>query len=249
MEAKQSRGRSPNYPRTALKDAVETVRSLHKKSGRASIAPLTAVTALGYKGMNGAALGAISTLSAYGLISRERGGNLTISELALKILFPPPSVNQEDALKQAALLPPVFASLHAGGFADCDVDVIKNHLVHQEFTAEGAEKASVIFKANCEFAKIRTGDIVDSETSEQANQVPPPPAFPFVMTLPQNTPKPQITPASQGATPNELPIPLEDGRVAKVPFPMTEESFDLLLGTLQLWKKRLVRTVEPPSEA
>ena len=41
----------------------------------------------------------------------------------------------------------------------------------------------------------------------------------------------------------ELPVPLDNGMVASVPYPMTEEDFELLIGTLQLWKKRLV---QPP---
>ena len=39
----------------------------------------------------------------------------------------------------------------------------------------------------------------------------------------------------------ELPVPLDGDRVALVPYPMTEEDFTLLIATLQLWKKRLVR--------
>ena len=39
----------------------------------------------------------------------------------------------------------------------------------------------------------------------------------------------------------ELPVPLDNGLVARVPYPMSEEDFSLLMDTLQLWKKRLVR--------
>ena len=38
----------------------------------------------------------------------------------------------------------------------------------------------------------------------------------------------------------ELPVPLDNDLVARVPYPMTEEDFLLLIDTLQLWKKRLV---------
>lgn len=36
-----------------------------------------------------------------------------------------------------------------------------------------------------------------------------------------------------------LPI-LVDGYIAVIPFPMPEEDFDLLLATIQLWKRKLV---------
>ena len=35
----------------------------------------------------------------------------------------------------------------------------------------------------------------------------------------------------------ELPVPLDNDLVARVPYPMTEEDFLLLIDTLQLWKK------------
>ena len=38
----------------------------------------------------------------------------------------------------------------------------------------------------------------------------------------------------------ELPVPLDNDLVARVPYPMSEEDFLLLIDTLQLWKKRLV---------
>ena len=49
---------------------------------------------------------------------------------------------------------------------------------------------------------------------------------------------------AQGSTTarRELPVPLDNGMVATVPYPMTEEDFLLLIDTLQLWKKRLVHS-------
>lgn len=39
----------------------------------------------------------------------------------------------------------------------------------------------------------------------------------------------------------EIFIPLGTDQFASIPFPMDEESFQLLLSTLELWKPRLVR--------
>lgn len=49
------------------------------------------------------------------------------------------------------------------------------------------------------------------------------------------------TPPPEGN--RELPVPLDRDLVARIPYPMSEESYALLLDTLQLWKKRLVRPV------
>jgi hypothetical protein len=50
--------------------------------------------------------------------------------------------------------------------------------------------------------------------------------------------------ASMPIVRRELPVPLDNDLVARVPYPMTEEDFLLLIETLQLWKKRLVRPSE-----
>lgn len=55
----------------------------------------------------------------------------------------------------------------------------------------------------------------------------------------------QYTPSRSAGGINELAIPLDDGRAAVVPVGMTEETFDLLIGTLQLWKKKLVKVTNP----
>lgn len=37
------------------------------------------------------------------------------------------------------------------------------------------------------------------------------------------------------------------GRVARIPFPMSEDDFELLIGTLNLWKKKIVNSDYPKS--
>ena len=51
------------------------------------------------------------------------------------------------------------------------------------------------------------------------------------------------TPASEPAQ-RELSVPLDNDSVVRVPYPMSEEDFDLLIETLHLWKRRLVRQLD-----
>lgn len=46
----------------------------------------------------------------------------------------------------------------------------------------------------------------------------------------------------------ELRLPVTDERMAIIPYPMTEEDYDMLLKTLALWKARLIRP-QPPIDA
>ena len=63
-------------------------------------------------------------------------------------------------------------------------------------------------------------------------------------SLPVARPSPPDSPregAPWSMARKELPVPLDNDLVARVPYPMSEEDFDLLIDTLQLWKKRLVQ--------
>ena len=74
---------------------------------------------------------------------------------------------------------------------------------------------------------------------------PPEPAVAAAATAPASAAPPEAIvpgPAPEGS--RVLPVPLDRDLVVHVPYPMSEESFALLMDTLQLWKKRLVR---PPA--
>ena len=88
------------------------------------------------------------------------------------------------------------------------------------------------------------------DASVAAELLPPLPSRRASASLPAATAAPEPaapTGAEAASAPwslarRELPVPLDNGLVARVPYPMSEEDFSLLLDTLQLWKKRLVRT-------
>lgn len=44
-------------------------------------------------------------------------------------------------------------------------------------------------------------------------------------------------------------IPLEDGKVASIPYPMSDQTWDLFMQTLTLWKPRLVAATENTPDA
>ncbi len=59
--------------------------------------------------------------------------------------------------------------------------------------------------------------------------------------LPPARPSPERESGPWSMARRELPVPLDNDLVARVPYPMSEEDFALLMDTLQLWKKRLVQ--------
>ncbi len=72
--------------------------------------------------------------------------------------------------------------------------------------------------------------------SEDERAAPPDPGAAAPLVRPART-----EPAPWSMARKELPVPLDNDLVARVPYPMSEEDFELLIGTLQLWKKRLVQ--------
>jgi peptidoglycan hydrolase-like protein with peptidoglycan-binding domain len=146
--------RSPNYPKLTLAQALESSKILYEKAGKAKVALQTAVGAWGYSGLNGAALTTLGTLTAYGLLSRERGAGLSVSPLAIALIHPTDK-NQERINKaESALLPSVFMKLYSDGFRDADVSIIANHLIQSGFTPDGAKVAASVYVENFKFAEL-----------------------------------------------------------------------------------------------
>lgn len=221
-----SKNRSPWCPRSSLEDAVELSRQLFAKAGRSSIAPEVAVKALGYKGISGASLAILGALSQYGLINRGKG-EVSITPLALRLVHPTSATDESAAKKEAALNPRVFARIFES-YHDCSEDILASHLIHEDFPPDGARRAAQIYKVNSEFAKLvksgYDGPIAEDSAPEDEPRATPPAKKPMISQILEQ----------------QLPIPLGD-RMANIPMPISEEDFELLIQTLNLWKSRLIR--------
>lgn len=228
---KNAQERSPRFPGETLKDAIDRIEKLFAGLGR-SAAPAEAVAkAIGFGGLSGASRTALAALSYYGLLVRE-AGNYKVSELALRIIRPKGEKDKIAAIREAQLSPPLFAQIEKD-HPDCTESVLSTLLLHEGFTEDGSKRAAYVFKDNVEFAK--NSGYISGEASD---------------TVPLNqhnskavAPKNQMT----SITPNELPVPIGDNMVARVPFPMSEEDFKLFIDTLTLWKNKL--TKKPSSGA
>ena len=158
MNAEISKQRSPNAPGISLEDAINVAGKLYNALRNASVKPDVAAKALGYSGLNGAALTALGMLSQYGLIDRSRGV-VTIAPLAMSILHPLSKSQADDAIRAAALSPRVFDELNQG-FHGCAPGVIENHLIHQGFNPARAKKVAAVYAANSAFANLQSASNV-----------------------------------------------------------------------------------------
>ena len=120
---------------------------------------------------------------------------------------------------------------------------------------DSAKDASKIFKANYEFANLRkaTEDPDESEEESTASATLASNQFHGQLQQPsreiqqQPSPKPtglSVMPAIASAPDGFLQVPLDIGP-AYIPKGMSEDDFDVLLESLALWKRKIVKAEWP----
>lgn len=249
--------RSPAYPFFGLGEAIKKTRDLWDAQRKGEGHLDSVVHALGYNGRNGASLRAIAALNHFGL-TEESGSKdnrrLRLTDLAQDIIHLPDEDEKKlSSLKKAALMPTIHQILWERYQSTLPSDaIIKSFLVRDKSYNESAT-VDVIKNYRESFNLAKLGDLVELNPGdfEDIDEVKPPmPEWSALATA--TVAQRSIPSADQSETPltrttpinQELPILVDHGQVARIPFPMSEEAFDLLIGTLNLWKKKLV---QPPS--
>jgi hypothetical protein len=247
-----ARQRSPNYPSNSLMEAVAIAKSIYDKEKRTVLNGDSVAQAMGYpKGANGASRGKLASLRKYGLVDNI-GDGVQISQLALRILHQPESSQDYiAAVQEAALRPEIFKQFYESHKDASEQSIQSELIVKRGFSPEGAKAFAKAFRETIVFAKLEQQQYSPSSEGDKSKvnnaalsgspATPPPPQASNTIT--------HLMPSATNILPGELPVPIAAGLVARVPFPMSEDDFELLIGTLQLWKKKLVRKAVaiPPS--
>lgn len=242
---KSPRTRSPNFPSINLERAIGRANELYSKSGTHAVS----LSALGqiwdYKPKSSSFQKAIAALKAFGLLNIEGAGDnrkVAISETGEHIIDKAPDA--ATLVKEAALKAKLFSDMwhkyrEKGIPSD---DTFRDHLRWDKEL--GFNKASIDtfienFKATITYAKLDNSDIMPPEEGDGGNE-PPGGA----------TPKPPtIKPPQQEAGMKTLSFALVEGDATiQVPHPMTDESFEMLLGILKLQRPALVPMKETQKE-
>jgi hypothetical protein len=231
--SKSTQERSPRFPADTLEKTIELIGKLFAQVGRSPVPAEAVAKALDYAGISGASKSTQASLSAYGLLERN-GHNQKVSDLAIRIIRPISPKDKQEAINKACFEPSWAATIQ-NEHSDCSESVLTSVLVHKGFTDEGAKRAARIFKENIEFLK-RNGTLSPTTAS-------PSPSKTSVNESPKAEVQKQVMAPS--ITASELPVPIGENLIARVPFPMSEEDFDLFIGTLNLWKKKLTKQPSP----
>jgi hypothetical protein len=128
-----ARVRSPNYPQFGLDEAIKRIGPVFEKERQHPMPKEVLAKHLGYGGVNGASLGAISAMLKYGLVDQE-GESYRVTDRALAILHPHNDLEKTAAIMAAALAPALFAELaeHFKGGPPSDEN-LRAYLVRRGF--------------------------------------------------------------------------------------------------------------------
>ena len=247
-------GRSPNYPGISLRAAVERAQALYKVENRHA-APVRAVMAVwGYSNPSGGNAGVtLAALKKFGLIVDEKSAGqrvVRLSQLALEIILNP---YNEDAIKQAALNPPLHREMWEKYGLDLPSDKnLRWQLIQRGFTEAGADEFIKEYRDTITFARLTKVPVTvepdEDDDSEQA-EAPPWTVTPVKVSGPVRrgweTATPEPTAPVHGM---RMPFRLAGGEVVYLEgdFPISEAAFQNFLQILQVMKPGLVNPESTP---
>ena len=140
--------RSPNYPGISLVDAVDATARLYENVKRGEFSLDDAASAWGYGSASGPVRIRIGALRQYGLIEGKKGANPKLARLGLVLCIRQPGSREyQDAIREAALNPPLFKEMQETK-ADAADGALQGYLIlEKNFTEDGASRFVDVYKA------------------------------------------------------------------------------------------------------
>ena len=157
--------RSKSYPNCSVLEAVKRIESLKQRSGISnSYDSATFATGIGYKDDNSGAFSrTAAALIQYNLI-RKDGAGYSLTEVSRKMLIPQSNTDREEAMRQAALSPSLFATLYNDFMGQTLPEMFPNILVNKYGILDGAKnKVASIFRSTLESVGLMNGGHVVDE--------------------------------------------------------------------------------------
>lgn len=252
---KAEKVRSPKYPIISLREALDKAVKIWEKAGRHEIPLESLADYWEISKTSSALIGFSAALVKFGLIEYVSGSGrnkqVKLTQLAIELANHPEGSKERDlALKKAGLCPEIYKDIfekYQGEFPDDSV--IKPYLLIQKnFNKSAVDGFLKNFRETISLAKLDSSDIDNVKQLAEAPVVGAvnkgaetvlPPASSYI----------SIVKSTDSTVIRELPIPLEGGLSARIPFPISEDDFKIILETLDLWKKRIVRQVIKPPDS
>ena len=150
-----TRQRSPNYPRLSLEAAIRALKELYQGIRTGEFNQADAAKSWGHSSSTGATIARLSSLRQYGLIDGKRGSNPKISRTGhILVVSAQTSNDYEEAVRQAALTPPLFRELHESKPEAADEALRAYLLLEKQFTETGAARVISVYRDTLELAQV-----------------------------------------------------------------------------------------------
>jgi hypothetical protein len=237
----------------SLPAAIEKARVIWEKEGKHPVRTAAVASHWDFSEKSSTFRGCLAALGHYGLLTQVGGpgaGEYKLTERAVKILAGEPE-EKAAAIREAALSPKLFRELwnRFGGDLPSDQNLESRLVIDIGLNRDSVAGFIKDFRASIALAKLENADEASGEDEEQENSDEET-LFSKWKAKVQNLPP--ATPTRQGGAPSPpmnpalryLPIPLDIGD-APIPVGMSDDDFQLLLDTLQLWKKKIVKPEFP----
>jgi hypothetical protein len=241
-----ARVRSPNYPQFSLAEAIKRIGPVFEKERQHPMPKEVMAKHLGYGGLNGASLGAISAVHKYGLVELD-GESYRVTDRALAILHPHSEAERTEAIKAAALAPALFAELadHFKGAPPSD-DNLRAYLVRRGFAQSALTGAIQAFRET--ISMLSPESLVTTQETTlpgQTGQTQAPSRPAFTPPPPATMAHAVITEQQPGRPEKVLRVALTDDRLEVSAALMDQKSVERLIRILQVNKDLL--PAEAPS--
>ena len=223
--------RSPKYPITDLRDAVNRTEMIYSKERTHPASSEVVVNAMGYTSLNGASRRMLATLERYSLLESIEEG-YKVSDNALAILRNSPGhFERLEALKSSFQSAKIFAELSEryGESLPSDRN-IESFLTLEGYTTDAAKKVVSVFRSSKDFVNEERG--LHEELQREADTPPNKPNEAAAESVggqsnstAQDTIKNPNNPEGQhqGDTDTRMGLNREDGWGKPLRFPISED--------------------------
>ncbi|HWY15595.1 MAG TPA: hypothetical protein VNX86_10710 [Rhizomicrobium sp.] len=162
-----ARVRSPNYPAFGLQEALNRIKTIHAAEHHLAAPKEVIGKHLGYNGLNGASLKAISALLKFGLLDEAQGDKLKVSPLAISILYPGKGDDRGAAIREAALKPALFQEIHNEWEGHWPSDEnLRAYLIRKQFATDALDRVIQSYRETMDLVAREEGGYGASATPE-----------------------------------------------------------------------------------
>lgn len=171
-----TRMRSPNYPATPLREAIDVAGKIFSKERSNAIDRAVAAQAAGYSGLSGRSAKVLADLAMYGLLERAGKSETRISRRAIEILHPDSPSVRSGFIRDAAFEPELFQRVRER-FPDGlpSPAALKSYFLKEGFTDAAIGPAIRAYLQTAEFVEQQNasgsyGVTSDNDVESQRNQ-------------------------------------------------------------------------------